>query len=90
MLAALRTAASRLLGLFKKSQHQDFGDELHSHLSMLTDENIRRGMTPDDARRQAHLILGNLGQLQEIQHDRQSLPQVETLFHDIRYASRML
>jgi predicted permease len=90
MLAALRTAASRLLGLFKNSPDQDFGDELRSHLSMLTDENIRRGMTPDEARRQAHLTLGNLAQLKEIQHDRQSLPQVETLFLDIRYASRTL
>ena len=50
MLAAFRTAANRILGLFTKRRlGQDFGEELLSHLSMLTDENLRRGMAPEEA-----------------------------------------
>lgn len=90
MLAALRTAASRVLGLFSKRLNQDYSEELRSHLSMLTDENLRRGMPPAEASRQAYLALGNLAQLKEIRHERQGLPQLEMLFHDIRYALRAL
>ena len=36
---------------------RDFGDELESILQMHVDDNLRRGMTPGEARRQAHITL---------------------------------
>ena len=37
---------------------RDFGDELDSILQMYVDDNLSRGMTPEEARRQAHIRLG--------------------------------
>lgn len=89
MLAWLRTIAFRIHGLFSgRRLDRDFDQELESHLAMLADENIRRGMTPQEAKRQAHLGLGGVTQLKESRRERQSLPQVDTLFQDIRYAIR--
>jgi hypothetical protein len=91
MLAALRTAATPVLGCSQNAASARTSAKNCSPISaMLTDENLRRGMAPDEASRQAHLALGNIAQLKEIQHDRQGLPQLETLFHDIRYALHTL
>ena len=57
---------------------------------MLTDENIRRGMSPDEARRAARLRLGNQAQLRESHHDLRTLSFLESLLADIRFALRML
>ncbi|MGC1655522.1 MAG: ABC transporter permease, partial [Candidatus Acidiferrales bacterium] len=64
--------------------------ELESHLQMHIDENIRRGMTPADARRQALIKLGGMEQTKERYRDRRGLPFLETLWQDIRFALRML
>ena len=34
-------------------------DDLRDHIEHQTEENLARGMTPDEARRQARLALGN-------------------------------
>ena len=69
---------------------QDFANELDSHLEMLTDENIRRGMTPEEARRAARIRLGGRTQLKETNRELRGLPFIETFFQDARYAFRML
>ena len=59
MLNSLLVLASRVRGLFfKRRLDADFDQELQSHIAMLTEEHVRRGMTPEEARRQAHLKLG--------------------------------
>jgi predicted permease len=91
MLAPLRAAGSRILGLFSSRRlDHDFHEELDAHLDMLTDQNIRSGMARDEARRRAHLALGNFAELQEIQRERQGLPHMETFYRDFRYAARAL
>jgi putative ABC transport system permease protein len=69
---------------------QDFQQELESHLDSLTNENIRRGMSPEEAVRAARIRLGGFTQLKETNRDLQGLPMLETFFHDARFASRML
>jgi predicted permease len=69
---------------------EDFDAELRAHLVLLTDENIRRGMAPDEAARQAHLRLGGVAQLEERHRDDRSLPLIETTRQDVRYAIRTL
>ena len=44
---------------------RDFGDELESILQMHVDDNLRRGMTPEEARRQALIRLGGVEQVQQ-------------------------
>ena len=57
----------------------DFDQEMESHLAMLTEDNVRRGMTPQEARRQARLRLGGRTQLGEAHREHRGLPAVETL-----------
>jgi predicted permease len=69
---------------------RDFGDELESILQMHVDDNLRRGMTPEEARRQAHIRLGGVEQVQQVARDRRGLPWLEVFGRDLRYAARTL
>ena len=91
MFSRLRVLASRIRGFFARHRlDEDFQRELASHLDMLTEENIRRGLPPGEARRQAHLRLGGATQLRERQHDLRGLPWLETPLQDVRFGLRML
>ena len=87
----LRSFFRRLSSLFHRSQHErELHAELASHLQLHIDDNLRAGLSPDEARRAALLQLGGLEQTKERVRDQRSLPFLETLFHDLRYALRML
>ena len=91
MFTALRTALSRIRGLFSgRRDDTDFEQEMQSHLEMFTEENIRRGLSPGEARRQALIRFGGVTQLAESQREHRGLPLFETIFRDIRYAVRVL
>ena len=57
---------------------------------MLTDENVRRGLAPEEARRAARIKLGGHTQLKETNRELHGLPSIETFLQDTRYAFRML
>jgi putative ABC transport system permease protein len=87
----VRAALARIAGLFTTSSvDDDLREELQSHLDMATAENIRRGMQPDEARRQALLSAGGLTVAAEAVRDQRGLPWVESIAADIRYAFRAL
>ncbi len=65
-------------------------EEIAGHLAFLTEENLRAGMSPTEARRQAALKLGSAVAIREDHHAEQSLPLIENLLFDLRYAVRML
>jgi predicted permease len=67
-----------------------FREEMESHLAAQTEENIRAGMTPEEARRQARLKLGAMEAVREDYHAEEGLPFLEILLLDVRYASRVL
>ncbi|HWG59971.1 MAG TPA: ABC transporter permease [Candidatus Acidoferrales bacterium] len=91
MLTRLRILGSRIAALFSRRRDDDeFHQELASHLAMLTDENIRRGMSPAEAARAARLRLGSDPQLRESHHDLRALRLLETLLQDVRFALRIL
>jgi putative ABC transport system permease protein len=69
---------------------QDFDQELASHLDLLTEESVRRGMSPEQAQRAARIRLGGLTQLKETNRELHGLPAIETFLQDTRYALRML
>jgi hypothetical protein len=64
--------------------------ELVSHLEIEADENISRGMLPDEARYAANRKLGNVTQIREEIFHMNSVNFVETFWQDARYALRML
>src|SRR5437016_6511917 len=87
----LRALFFRLAALFRKAQRdRDFAVEIDSHLQMHVEDNLRAGMSPTEARRQALIKLGGVEQTKEIYRDRRGLPLLETLFQDLRFAFRML
>jgi predicted permease len=91
MLASLKSFVSRIRTAASPRQiDQDFHTELDTHLALLADENIRRGMAPDAARRAARLRLGGVTQLAETNRELRGLPLFETLAQDVRFAVRML
>ena len=66
----LRSFMSRIAGLFSgRRADADLEEELQAHLEMETEENIRRGMAPEEARRQALMASGGLTQGAEAVRD---------------------
>jgi predicted permease len=80
-----------LLGLFRKRQlDSDLEAELRAHLDMLTEENIRRGMSPVEARHAARREFGGVEQSKELHREQRSIPFLDALLQDLRFALRAL
>jgi putative ABC transport system permease protein len=87
----LRAALLRLGGLFHQGRRdRDLTDEMDSHLEMHIEDNLRRGMTPEEARRQALIKLGGIESAKETYRDRRGVPVLETTLQDLRYGMRAL
>jgi predicted permease len=87
----IRAFFFRLAGLFDRDRtERELADELESHLQLHIEDNLRRGMTPVEARRQALIKLGGVEQTKDIYRDRHGIPLVEALIYDVRYGLRML
>jgi predicted permease len=65
-------------------------EEMEEHLAQQTEENLRAGMAPQEARRQAVLKFGAMQAVREEYHSEQGLPFIATLLQDLRYAMRQL
>jgi predicted permease len=74
----------------RRRADQRLRDEMSEHIAFQTEENIRAGMSPLEARRQAVIKLGAAQSIREQHHAEQGLPLAENLLLDIRYAFRML
>src|SRR5256884_1276716 len=91
MSAALRSIVQRLTALFRRGRlEDDLDDELRSHLEMSGDLNVRKGMPPADARREALRSFGGVEQTKEIYREQRGLPLIENFLQDVRFALRML
>src|SRR5467141_1917109 len=87
----LRAWLLRFAGLLlKERRDQEFTAEMESHLQMHIEDNLRAGMNAREARREALMKLGGVEQTKEIYRERRGLPLLETLFQDLRFATRML
>ena len=90
-MRVLRTFLLRLRGVFGKgARDREMQEELASHVQMHIEDNVRAGMALEEARRQALLKLGGVEQTKEAVRDQQSLPLLESLLQDTRYALRLL
>ncbi|WP_348263627.1 ABC transporter permease [Telmatobacter sp. DSM 110680] len=87
----LRALWIRFTGLLRPRRTDDeFSQELDSHIGMHVDEALRSGLSPDEARRRALIQLGGVEQVRQAQRERTSLPWIENLVRDLRYAVRRL
>ena len=90
-LRQLRALVVRFYGLFNREKRErEMAQELESHLEMHIEDNLRAGMTEDEARREALVKLGGVEPTKEEYRRQRSLPLIETFIQDLRYGLRRL
>jgi predicted permease len=88
---SLREAFNRIRSFFRKDPlDQELKQEMASHLQMAFEENTRRGMSPEEARRQALVRFGGVQQSIELHRESRGLPLVDVLTQDLRFTFRTL
>jgi predicted permease len=82
---------TRLRALFRReSVLQDIEEELRIHVEMATEENLKRGMSPEEARAAALKSFGNPVRSTELGYDVRGGGWLEDVWQDLRYGIRML
>ena len=81
----------RLRALFFKSKMEDeLEAELQFHLEREIEENIIRGMTPEEARYAAIRSFGGVERVKEESRDERGIRLLEELWQDLRFGARLL
>jgi putative ABC transport system permease protein len=84
-------ARSFLRNLFSSRRAEaDLDEEVHSHLEMLVEENIRAGMPPKEAQRAARFELGGIEQVKQQVREKRIGNGIHSLISDSRYGLRQL
>ena len=87
----LRQWISRLRGaVLRRRLDREFSSEIESHLALMADDLVRRGIPPADARREARRQFGGVAQIQELHREGRGLAPLDHLVADLRYALRMM
>jgi putative ABC transport system permease protein len=87
----IRGWLARFFGVWDRGRRErEFAQELESHLAMHVDDNLRTGMSPEEARRVALLTLGGVTQARELHREQRGLPMLGVLFQDLRFGARIL
>jgi macrolide transport system ATP-binding/permease protein len=77
--------------IFRRSEEDsELSEELESHLAHEIDDNLARGMSPEEARRQAYVKLGNPQRIRDKVWETNRIGWLEDLWRDLRYAARTL
>ncbi len=91
MLTRFRSVIGMLGAFFRRSKLEDrLRDELQLHIDLLTEKNIRLGMAPDEARRQARIAVGGFEQARETVRDARGFGFLEDSGRDFRYGLRQV
>src|SRR5690348_16991988 len=91
MSAWVRQWFHRVRSFLRRAQlDHDLDAEISSHLQFAIDENLQRGLSPAEARRQALLRFGGAQQAKEQHREARSLPLPEIFLKDLRFALRLL
>jgi len=83
----------RMLAMWRRlwggaAAREEFEAELESHIEMHVEDAMGRGLTYEEARREALIKLGGAEQTRQAVRERATLPLVESLWRDVRYALR--
>jgi len=76
--------------VFKSREEREMEQELRFHIEMETEKNVRRGMTPEQARTEALRVFGGVEKVKEQCREAHGARRWEQLFQDLRYGARML
>ena len=88
MLSRLKTALRSLLR--RSEMERELDEELRYHIEQQTEQNIRLGMNPEDARCAAQKAFGGVEQAKERSRDARGVRWIEDLWQDLRYGARTL
>jgi macrolide transport system ATP-binding/permease protein len=87
----LRAWLLRLGGLWRKNvRERELSAELESHLALHIEDNLRAGMSPELARREAIMKLGGREQVSEMVRERRGFPSIDILWQDVRFGVRII
>jgi len=91
----LRLGWNRLIGALRSERADgkrdaDLDEEIAAHLEMMTEDNVRAGMTPEEARRAARRTFGHVESTKESYRDQRGMPWAAVLRQDLKYAWRGL
>ena len=90
-MKTLRAFSIRLSGVFRPGfREREMSAEFESHLQMHIDDNLRAGMTPEQARREARLKFGAMEAVKDTYRETFGISWLETLAQDFRFGLRML
>ena len=90
-MRTFRGFRKRLWGALRGGRRDnDLADEIASHLDMQIQDNLRSGLSPEEARRAARLKFGAIESIKESYRDQRGLPWLEEFFADLRHALRGL
>src|ERR1700722_3945298 len=82
---------ARAISMFRKRKlDREFDEELRSHIELATEDYIRRGMPPADARRLARVKFGSIEASKDAHRDSRGIAWLEALFYDLQFAMRAL
>ncbi len=87
----MRRFLARTVSFLRREQaDREMAREIESHLVLIEDDFVRRGMTPEEARLAARRTWGGVEQTRELHRDARSFVWLEQLFQDARHAWRSL
>lgn len=90
-MSSIKQGWNRARAFSKKAEHDaDLDAELAAHLEFAVEENIQKGMSAEEARRQALIRFGGMTQAKEKQRDARGLPWLDVLMQDLRFTLRTL
>lgn len=91
MIEKFRAALNRVAAFFHKEHFdRELEAELAAHIEMTTEENMKRGMNREEARRQALIALGGVESAKELHREARGLPFLDSTLQDLRYTWRTL
>jgi putative ABC transport system permease protein len=90
-MAWLKYLYARLRGLARSEAiHDEIDEEMRFHIDLTTEENVRRGMPADEARRDAERRFGDLTRLRERGYDVRGGRWLDAFWQDARFGARVL
>jgi len=90
-MRSMRRFLNRVINLARRrEQDERLREEIKEHIALQTEENLRAGLSPIEARRQSMLKFGGAEAMKQDYRAERGLPLIDDLLHDLRFAFRML
>jgi predicted permease len=90
-MKSLRRFLTRLINsAARREQEERLKEEIEEHIALQTEENLRTGLSPIEARRHAMLKFGGVEAVKEDYRTERGLLLIENITRDVRFALRML